>query len=244
MAVQKKKTINSTKKAISKKTKGKQIEASEQFKPKRFLTSGSEQVMTDMQLDICTDKVNTSTKNLKLTLLAIYVSKGWKAGGYISFKDYVESSLNITYDAALKQAIAAEIAYRSIGINAVGKFSDASMLAMKGFTDVAQKKIVKHLRKKSPRDPIKDHSLTASQVEKAIQDLYPSTSNENKQKKEAVKDLERLNKLKKFESELKSQSDDITVAEALITAFAKTQTDRNIEEAIKLLSSYLEEKEA
>lgn len=246
MAIHKKcSTSNdSTKKAISKKIKGKQIEASELFIPMRFLTSGSEQVMTDVQLGICTDKVNKSAKNLKLNLLAIYTSDGWKAGGYSSFKDYAECCLDITYDAALKQAMAAQIAYHSIGINAVGKFSDASMLAMKGFTDKQQKKILKRVRKHSLHDPINDHSLTASQVEKAIQDLHPSTSKEDKQQKEVVKDQKRLNKLKKFDSELKNQSDDISVAEALITAFVETQSDRNIEVAFKFLSSYLEEKGA
>lgn len=227
-----------------KKTNDKQIKTSAQFAPVRFLTSDTVQTMSNEQLEICTNKVNTSTKNLKLNLLAIYTSNGWMAGDYSSFKDYVECCLKISYDAALKQAIAAQIAYSSIGINAVGKFSDASMLAMKGFTDSQQKEILKRVRKQSSHDPINDHSLTASQVEKAIKDLYPSINKEDKQQKEEKKDQKRLNKLKKFESKLKSQSEDITIAEAIITTFAETQSDRNIEKAIELLSSYLEEKGA
>jgi hypothetical protein len=237
MAV-KRKNLNSKNNSNKTMIKNKKHKTSKHFQPIRFLTSGTTPEMNNKQLKSCTKKVNQSAKNLKLVLLSVYISQGWIAGGYDSFKDYVLCSLNITYNAALKQAIAAEVAYKSIGFDAVGKFSDASMLAMKGFTYKEQKKILNRACEQSPHDPINDHSLTASQVKKAIEDLNLRTS---KQEKEEETVQKRPKKLKDFEAELKNQSDDIPVAKALITAFAKTQSSRNIKAAIKFLSSHLEE---
>lgn len=244
MAIKKKNSKDNIKKTVSKKSQAKKNESSSQFAPVRFLTSGITPDMNREQLDICTEKLNKSARNQKLNLLAIYTSQGWMAGGYDSFKDYTDCRLSITYDAALKQARAAEVAYLNFGIKSVGKFSDASMLTLVDFSDKQIKKILKRISKSSRHDPIEDFSLTARQVEDAIRDVYPSYGKEVIQHKEVVKDQDRLEKLKKFDTELKNQSDDIPVAKALITAFAETQSGRNIEIAIKFLSSHLEEMEA
>lgn len=248
MAVKQKKkklnSIGSTKKTVSKKNKAKKNESLAKFTPVRFLTSGITPDMNREQLDICTVKLNASARNQKLNLLAIYASHGWMAGGYDSFKDYTEDCLCITYDAALKQARAAEVAYLNFGIKSVGKFSDASMLALVDFNDKQIKKILNRIRKNCQHDPIEDFSLTASQVKNAIHDAFPSDGIDVTQHKEVIKDQERHEKLKKFETALDNQSEDIHVAEALITSFAETQSDKNIKAAINFLSTYLEEKES
>lgn len=115
--------------------------------------------------------VNASSIATKIALLIIDKNKGYKAFGFESFKDYVKKTLKISYDAALKQLWAARVAYCMGGRDAIGRFSDNSMLPMKGLDNDQIDNVKKALKKKHGQQLISEYKCTRTMVEDAMRSL-------------------------------------------------------------------------
>ncbi|GGP74171.1 hypothetical protein GCM10009347_42910 [Shewanella algicola] len=115
--------------------------------------------------------VKTSQIELKQALLIIHKNKGYKKLGYADFKAYVENHLKISYDAALKQVWAARVAYEVNGADAIGFFSDNSMLPMKDLTDEEIQDVVEHIEEEYGEDITISGKYTRKIVEGAMRSL-------------------------------------------------------------------------
>lgn len=89
--------------------------------------------------------VTTSQTELKQALLIIYKNEGYKKLGCADFKAYVKENLTISYDVALKQVWAAKVAYAINGMDAIGFYSDNSMLPMKDLSNDQIEEVVEHI---------------------------------------------------------------------------------------------------
>ncbi|WP_445946487.1 hypothetical protein [Shewanella sp.] len=115
--------------------------------------------------------VNTSQVELKQALLIIYKNKGYKELGCKDFKAYVKKYLTLSYDAALKQVWAAKVAYIVNGLDAIGFFSDNSMLAMKDLSDEQIEDVVEHIEEEYGQEVTINAKYTRKMVEAAIREL-------------------------------------------------------------------------
>ncbi|MDN5502090.1 MAG: hypothetical protein L0G80_19525 [Shewanella sp.] len=115
--------------------------------------------------------VKTSQTELKQALLIIYKNKGYKKLGCADFKAYVENYLTISYDVALKQVWAASVAYVVNGLDAIGFYSDNSMLPMKDLSDDQIKDVVKHIEEEHGEDITLNGKYTRNIVEAAMRSL-------------------------------------------------------------------------
>jgi RNAse (barnase) inhibitor barstar len=115
--------------------------------------------------------VNASQIELKQALLIIYKNKGYETLGCDDFKAYVKKYLTISYDAALKQVWAARVAYVVNGLDAIGFYSDNSMLPMKDLTDEEIQDVVEHIEEENGEDITISGKYTRKIVEAAMGSL-------------------------------------------------------------------------
>ncbi|MCT8985281.1 hypothetical protein [Shewanella phaeophyticola] len=115
--------------------------------------------------------VSSSNVQIKLALLIIHENKGYKFYKCKSFKDYVQANFTITYDAALKQVWAAKVAYVVNGVDAIGFFSDNSMLAMKGLSNEQIEDVVEEIESEHGDDVTMNGKYTRKMVEAAMREL-------------------------------------------------------------------------
>jgi hypothetical protein len=115
--------------------------------------------------------VNTSQFELKQALFIIYENKGYKELGCADFKAYVKKYLTLSYDAALKQALAAKVAYVVNGLDAIGFYSDNSMLAMKDLSDDQIEDVVEKIEEEHGDGVTINGEYTRKMVEAAMRKL-------------------------------------------------------------------------
>jgi hypothetical protein len=115
--------------------------------------------------------IQQSDSQLKQALLLIYTNEGYKALKCKSFKAYIKKHQTITYDAALKQVWAAKVAYVVNGLDAIGFFSDNSMLPMKDLSDVQIKNVVEQIEEEHDMDITNRGKYTRKMVEAAMREL-------------------------------------------------------------------------
>lgn len=117
-------------------------------------------------------KALTGSSNLtKSILYIIYTNGGYKNIGYSSFKAFVENELNITYDAAWKQARSAKIAYSICGQAGINLFSDSSMLAMTDLNNEEINEVKLLIESKYGKEMTTEGKYTQKIVEEAIDAL-------------------------------------------------------------------------
>jgi hypothetical protein len=216
--------------------------------------------------------VNTSRIELKQALLIIYKNKGYKKRGCADFKAYVKKYLSLSYDAALKQALAAKVAYVVNGLDAIGFYSDNSMLAMKDLSDVQIKNVVEQI-KEHGEDIIINGKYTRKMVEAAMRELDllddiddvpdsdrddqaedeelevepPTKEKQNSSTPKADSSPTLSNSLKQFLKALKKKTAEHGDTKAIFTSFIETNSGKNpetVKKAIKLLSKHLKTLEA
>lgn len=134
--------------------------------------------------------VNTSQIELKQALFIIYENKGYEALGCDDFKAYVNKYLTLSYDAALKQALAAKVAYVINGLDAIGFFSDNSMLPMKDLSDVQIKNVVEQIEEEHDMDITIRGKYTRKMVEAAMRELGLLDKDDSDEGLEVVEDEE------------------------------------------------------
>jgi hypothetical protein len=115
--------------------------------------------------------IQKSDSQLKQALLLIYTNEGYKALKCKSFKAYIKKHQTITYDAALKQVMAAKVAYVVNGLDAIGFYSDNSMLAMKDLSDDQIEDVVEQIEKEHGDDVTINGEYTRKMVEAAMRKL-------------------------------------------------------------------------
>jgi|GEM_PF-6853855 len=167
----------------------------------------------------------------KVLLLQMYNSKSYEIA-YTTFKAFVEAELTISYDAAFKQALAASKAYEIGGLEAVGRFSDASMLGLIKLTKEECYKVIRYLKEEYLVDPIEDYSLTAKQVKEAVLELYP----------EKVKPSKHDKKLDDLIAKISEKLEKKPLYVAVLTTIEKEMDKKQIKNAIKYLKKQSEKK--
>jgi hypothetical protein len=218
--------------------------------------------------------VNTSQIELKQALFIIYENKGYEALGCDDFKAYVKKYLTLSYDAALKQALAAKVAYVINGLDAIGFYSDNSMLPMKDLSDVQIKNVVEQIEEEHDMDITIRGKYTRKMVEAAMRELdllddiddVPVSDRDDDQAEDEELDVEPptkekqhsstpktdssptlSNSLKQFLKALKKKTAEHGDTKAIFTSFIETNSGKNpetVKKAIKLLSKHLKTLEA
>lgn len=125
-------------------------------------------LLSKKQMKCLTKCINNLTRDAKVIVYFIYKNKGYKKLKCKDFKSYIETHTSLTYDAAIKQVNAAEIAYSIGGKKAIGKFSDASMLAMKKLNKKEINTVIKAIKKTHGESKITKIKLTEEMVKEAI----------------------------------------------------------------------------
>jgi hypothetical protein len=115
--------------------------------------------------------IQKSDSQLKQALLLIYTNEGYKALKCKSFKAYIKKHQTITYDAALKQVMAAKVAYVVNGLDAIGFYSDHSMLAMKDLSDDQIENVVEQIEEEYGENITISGKYTRKMVEAAMRKL-------------------------------------------------------------------------
>lgn len=115
--------------------------------------------------------VTTSQTELKQALLIIYKNDGYKKLGCADFKAYVKENLTISYDVALKQVWAAKVAYAINGMDAIGFYSDNSMLPMKDLSNDQIEEVVEHIEEEHGEEITIVGKYTRKIVEAAMRSL-------------------------------------------------------------------------
>lgn len=123
------------------------------------------------QVKILTKCINKSTREAKVIIYFVYKNKGYKKLKCKDFKSYIETFTSLSYDAAIKQVNAADIAYSIGGKKAIGKFSDASMLAMRKLKEKEINAVIKAIKKTHGEPKITKIKLTEEMVKEAIAEL-------------------------------------------------------------------------
>lgn len=205
--------------------------------------------------------VNESTRTTKIALTIVNANQGYKTLGYADFKAYVEGELSISYDAALKQLWAAQTAYKIGGLEAIGRFSDNSMLPMKDLNKNQIKKVVDLLANKHGKEVISEYKCTRSMAEKAMSSLGLSvtkdtetddvlnidkepTAKEGKKSKVDEKSTPKKpanNSQAQFLTKFKSKTTQTSSIKAVFDAFIETDAGQNpdiVMKAIRLLTSH------
>ncbi|TVL16327.1 hypothetical protein [Shewanella algae] len=128
-------------------------------------------LLSKKQVECLTQCINNSTRDTKVLVYFVYKNKGYKKLKCKDFKSYIETFTSLSYDAAIKQVNAADVAYSIGGKRAIGKFSDASMLAMKKLKEKEINAVIKAIKKTHGESKITKIKLTEEMVKEAIVEL-------------------------------------------------------------------------
>jgi hypothetical protein len=140
-----------------------------------FLHNPNEMLSKEQALAL-TDEIITDGKRLKLNILVLKINRGYEALGYTTFKQYVIEKLNLTYDAVIKQMIAANAAIRLFGPTKVGFYSDSSMHTLNAIHFEFQVKVIIKLKEKFKKEIHEDltpQELTKKNVDEAFKEIDP-----------------------------------------------------------------------
>jgi hypothetical protein len=153
-----------------------------------FLTNKSK-TLTREEAKCFTHEILTNERNTKLNLMLMMHKRGFEVLDYKDFKSYVLYELPMTYDAVIKQMIAAETTAKLFGIEYVGFYSDSAMRTLRRLPLQVQVQLVLILKKKVGKKP--DEPLTLSELtKKAIDMALVEYSGNNKILRELNKTLD------------------------------------------------------
>ncbi|ABN63032.1 hypothetical protein [Shewanella baltica] len=133
-----------------------------------FLTNESK-TLTREDAECFTHEILTNERNTKLNLMLMMHKRGFEVLGYKDFKSYVFDELPMTYDAVIKQMIAAETTAKLFGIEYVGFYSDSAMRTLRRLPLQVQVQLVLILKNKVGKKP--DEPLTLSELTKKAVDM-------------------------------------------------------------------------
>lgn len=113
-------------------------------------------------------------KRFKLNLLVMKINRGFETLGYKDFKSYILAELTLSYDAVIKQMIAANVAIKLFGPDKVGLYSDSSMITLHSLSFELQIKVIIALKAKFNKHIEEDLShkeLTKKNVYEALKTI-------------------------------------------------------------------------
>lgn len=116
-------------------------------------------------------------KRFKLNLLVMKINRGFETLGYKDFKSYVLAELAVTYDAVIKQMMAANTAIKLFGPEKVGYYSDSSMITLGAINFELQIKVIIELKamfKKEIDVDLSPKELTKKNVDLVLSEFAPN----------------------------------------------------------------------
>lgn len=126
------------------------------------------------QAQFITQQLIQDMKRFKLNLLVMKINRGFETLGYKDFKSYVLAELTLSYDAVIKQMIAANAAIKLFGPDKVGLYSDSSMITLHSLSFELQIKVIIALKAKFNKHIEEDLShkeLTKKNVYEALKTI-------------------------------------------------------------------------
>ena len=143
-----------------------------------FLKNPSK-VLTLEQAEFVQEEMNHDQKRFRLNLLLMKINRGYEALGYQDFKDYVTNKLSSTYDAVIKQMMAANTAIKLFGADYVGYYSDSAMITLGAVNFELQVKAIIELKiklGKGMEEPLLRDELTKKKVDETYKDMSRNIS--------------------------------------------------------------------
>ncbi|QFU21280.1 hypothetical protein FM038_003375 [Shewanella eurypsychrophilus] len=149
----------------------------------KFLSDKTKQLTVE-EAKCFTKEILINERSTKLNLMLMMHKRGFAVLGYKDFKSYVTKELPMTYDAVIKQMVAAEVAAELFGLEYVGFYSDSAMRTLRALGFKNQIRIVCHLKKKLNKkidENFTQIELTKKAIEVALVELSGGEKNLIKQ---------------------------------------------------------------
>lgn len=120
-------------------------------KAKKSITEGAVE-LSKSDFSNFSAEIKTSGITQCIYLLAIDQNEGWKRLSYSSMKEFMEKTFPKNYDALNRNLVAARVAHRMGGVDAIGTFSDNALQPLNTLSATKCKQVIKAIKKRLADD--------------------------------------------------------------------------------------------